>query len=408
MAIIVRTFNLWTHISAESTLPRQQIYFSPGSSFNKLHFSQKEFDFEAWKKKHNISIQKIYPFASVQEYNLKTYLKDKKKPEDIAGIYIEFSDQSSISIPFSYSHQLNDKIYYSIDKELTSNIIYNHYQIKKDNSEPENLLRKEKANNIINYLCNNEYLKKTTGVGYTLTSTLHSYNQVEVIEPADKITLPTKENDYTYGLNETKFFEYVHRYERLPFNKSTNNCADHILRALKEAADENLKTQDTLTKFEEKTFIKFFNLRIRNPNIWILGKTVGDYARKMREIILQKKIEDPDNKLSMHEKVKQVINMEIDRLNDGIINIGKNSLFSLFRSYSAKQKLNKLHTLVTMRDELKGIEPSDKQAIVNLVDELIKNPIIQQGITRHHTLDHLKSLYQQIDNAHKQENLKRK
>ncbi|HLB42650.1 MAG TPA: hypothetical protein VJN02_07355 [Gammaproteobacteria bacterium] len=367
MAIIIRAFNRWTHVSAESTAKGFEIYLSAGSDVNDLASENEAQYRDSGYVASNLGNSKIVSDGDNKFLEIKIKDQTLQLP-----IHIIKDDQQQ--------NQLITK--FLIDRSNTTEILKKTFPTLDDRT----------INILINELCNKYFT--VFGSNIIRNELVPSYHQIELNTHDDKITIPTIQDRYSYGLDENNFRQYVvTKVDLDEFNIRQNNCADHVIRALGASDTQHVLGSPKLLKLANQTYIHLGITKIRNPNIWVFGKTTIDYARAIREEILYKTIHDPNELFtSIEERVKQVLRMEISRLEDGERNIRKNSMFLLFRAYSATQKAMKHKALQTAL----GSITDDTSAIKQLNQLLEKNSAIMKGITRHKTRDHLIALQEAL------------
>ena len=384
MSIIVRAFNFWTHVSAESTAAGTQIYLSAGSWGNLLAEEENIKKYRALEKKFRP--QTKIPQQFINADNIVVI-----NPDDKTGTLSINIGSKQVQLPFTVIKKDQDSYVFLIDKALA----------KEKLQPPHTYLTSGEISIVVNMIVNYQLTRRTllrtpqqTEEKYYLeVKKLPYFSQVEVIDPNDKITLPTLQDNFFYGLDEIKFYQHVaEKVNPELFSRRKNNCADYVISSL-QAANDN-KSQK-LQKLATKIYIHLGIFKIRNPNIWILGKTVSNYARAIREEILNETIQS--NQLSIQDKVEQVLRMEITRLEDGIHNIGKNSSFALFRSYSKHQKIAKM---LALKGALECI--NDDQSANDEINKLLApHSVVLRGIFRHRTADHLHQLQDAISISEK-------
>ncbi|MDF1655175.1 MAG: hypothetical protein P1U34_08700 [Coxiellaceae bacterium] len=221
---------------------------------------------------------------------------------------------------------------------------------------------------------------------YTL---LPNHKQLEKDKSkVDRVTLPTVEAGFAYGLSTKGFTSYLQQPSAQSFSLLNNNCADHVSRVLNfcQTQANNHKITNQLRQAEKATHSL---LGVSNPNVRLpWGKTTKSYAKAIRQHILQATINDAKALLSSAEKTRQVIEIEMLRLQDGIHNI-KNSCISALRQQSLVMKYGKLNAL---RQYLQAMDEKSDALMISELAELCNNPDINAGTTRHKTVDHLREL----------------
>lgn len=423
MAIEFRAFNFWTHVSAKATNKNHLIYLSRGSRQNDLLIDEL---FDTYVKGHNnidimycpsegydLALMSSLPSSGLPERN-KIYLSENgkcvirglggvyhaqfNKSFDLRDLENKLNDQQfkdkilkviSEQLKLPYKNKCKLRITIGEDTIYLFTKIVNHgsaYTLSRDDLNVKiNRLKLDSENkkNLINFLCCIRF--KNNKVFYK------DLLEMESEKKDDIITLFSQEDGYYYGVSEAQFHKNVCN-DVSDYHIFNNNCADSVITALEASLDNHAKKNLP----SEKTFINLGVIKIRNPNIWILGTTAVDYSRTVRDKILHNTINDPDKKLDVTEKTIQVLNMEIQRLKDGARNLKQNSIFCIFRKNSIREKINKMKELQNALSNITNNTKKSENNTKNEIYKLLKNPIIDHGYTRrktHHTLSLLYNSY---------------
>lgn len=467
MSLIIRSFNTYTHVSAESTHPDYATYLTRVDD---------EAD-EMGEKKY----EEMWAY-----YNTKMSPKNTIKPIDIRdntqtqinAFLFEVKNGRTTNLTFPFKFIDTRYRVYSIDVKVhTWKNDKNEIQFAIDRKHLTQELNgfgfdapNEDRTSFINSCCNIIFTYKTEN---KFNSKFHNFSSrvnrkkmplklgklplANMTYKDDRITLPSIQGGFTHGVDEEKFQTYVYHCQGIkeadsmtlgkikdifmgrvnPEDNEKNNCADAVIGALEACVKPEINTK--LKDLRDQTFLSIRSRKIRNPNIR-LGQSVVSYTRAVREEILLTTIND--KAIPASNKIQQVLRMEIMRLQDGIHNIEKNSWFKMFRQYSINQKKAKLAKLEgalkeispyitetkaklaelkVAQDKLKkslqlkqknqNIDTTQdtqalnkaiaalKEAKKNLetiqraqLNALLKDPVIQSGMTRHETYDHLVAL----------------
>ncbi|MDF1758914.1 MAG: hypothetical protein P1U40_00085 [Coxiellaceae bacterium] len=214
----------------------------------------------------------------------------------------------------------------------------------------------------------------------------------------DHVTIPTVEAGFDYGLSTQGFTGYLQQPSPQSFSRLKRNCADHVSRVMK-YCQHHAKNFDVTQQLQQTEKSTHSLLGVSNPNVRLpWGKTIKSYAKIIRQHILQATINDAKNLLTPAQKIHQVIEIEMLRLQDGIHNIN-NSCVAIVRQKSLAMKKAKLQALRLYKQQ---VETCDEATMISMLSALCDNVAIKAGMTRHKTADHLRQLLAAVQPEYEQ------
>ncbi len=220
-------------------------------------------------------------------------------------------------------------------------------------------------------------------------SLMPNYKQIQDDKgKVDHVTIPTVEAGFSYGLRAQGVTTYLQQPSPQSFSLLKNNCADHVSRVIK-YCQQHAKNFDVSPQLQQIEKATHSLLGVNNPNMRLpWGKTTKSYAKAIRQQILQLTINDANQLLTPTQKINQVIEIEILRLQDGIHNIN-NSCVAKLRQKSLVMKKAKLQALRLYKQQ---VETCDEATMISMLGDLCDNVAVNAGKTRHKTADHLRQL----------------